>query len=125
MKGRVAKGFDWLAPFCFRYCHRLARAGRRRCPVAGTGFILEDSHVVCGDPGFPVYGTRSALGFYRQIGTRKGGGGLVVYHLYCSRLMRDFRNGTAAHSHVFYRWINEIPALLLIAIVLLAVVKPF
>ena len=52
-------------------------------------------------------------------------GGLVVYHLYYSRLMRDFRNGTAAHSHVFYRWINEIPALLLIAIVLLAVVKPF
>jgi len=39
--------------------------------------------------------------------------------------MRDFRTGTAQHSHVFYRWINEIPALLLIAIVLLAVVKPF
>ena len=52
-------------------------------------------------------------------------GGLVVYHLYCSRLMQEFRNGTASHSHVFYRWINEIPALLLIAIVLLAVVKPF
>jgi putative membrane protein len=39
--------------------------------------------------------------------------------------MRQFRAGTAHHSHVFYRWINEIPALLLIAIVLLAVVKPF
>ncbi|MDX2456975.1 MAG: CopD family protein [Gammaproteobacteria bacterium] len=52
-------------------------------------------------------------------------GGLIAYHLYCSRLMREFRNGTATHSHVFYRWINEIPALLLIAIVLLAVVKPF
>jgi len=52
-------------------------------------------------------------------------GGLIVFHLYCGRLMREFRNGTASHSHVFYRWINEIPALLLIAIVLLAVVKPF
>jgi putative membrane protein len=52
-------------------------------------------------------------------------GGLIVFHLYCGRLMREFRNGTATHSHVFYRWINEIPALLLIAIVLLAVVKPF
>jgi len=50
---------------------------------------------------------------------------LVVYHLYCLRIMRGFRAGTIQHSHVFYRWINEIPALLLIAIVLLAVVKPF
>jgi putative membrane protein len=50
---------------------------------------------------------------------------LVVYHLYCLKIMRQFRAGTARHSHVFYRWINEIPALLLIAIVLLAVVKPF
>ena len=52
-------------------------------------------------------------------------GGLIIFHLYCGRLMREFRNGTATHSHVFYRWINEIPALLLIAIVLLAVAKPF
>jgi putative membrane protein len=52
-------------------------------------------------------------------------GGLIVFHLYCAKLNREFRNGTAIHSHVFYRWINEIPALLLIAIVLLAVVKPF
>ena len=52
-------------------------------------------------------------------------GALVVYHLYCLKIMRSFRAGTATHSHVYYRWINEIPALLLIAIVLLAVVKPF
>ncbi|HUT40245.1 MAG TPA: CopD family protein, partial [Gammaproteobacteria bacterium] len=52
-------------------------------------------------------------------------GGLIVFHLYCLKIMREFRAGTAQHSHVFYRWINEIPALLLIAIVLLAVVKPF
>jgi len=52
-------------------------------------------------------------------------GGLIVFHLYCGRLMQEFRNGTAIHSHVFYRWVNEIPTLLLFAIVLLAVVKPF
>jgi putative membrane protein len=52
-------------------------------------------------------------------------GALVAFHLYCLKIMREFRAGTASHSHVFYRWINEIPALLLIAIVLLAVVKPF
>ena len=51
--------------------------------------------------------------------------GLIAYHLYCLKIVREFRAGTARHSHVFYRWINEIPALLLIAIVLLAVVKPF
>jgi putative membrane protein len=50
---------------------------------------------------------------------------LVVFHLYCLKIMRGFRAGSAQHSHVFYRWINEIPALLLVAIVLLAVVKPF
>jgi putative membrane protein len=50
---------------------------------------------------------------------------LIGFHIYCGLLVREFRNGTAHHSHVFYRWINEIPALLLIAIVLLAVVKPF
>jgi len=52
-------------------------------------------------------------------------GGLVIFHLYCYRLMLEFRSGTAQHGHVFYRWINEIPALLLVAIILLAVVKPF
>jgi len=50
---------------------------------------------------------------------------LVGFHVYCGILVGEFRNGTAHHSHVFYRWINEFPALLLVAIVLLAVVKPF
>ena len=50
---------------------------------------------------------------------------LIGFHLYCGRILLEFRTGTARHSHVFYRWINEIPALLLVAIVLLAVAKPF
>jgi len=50
---------------------------------------------------------------------------LIVFHLYCGKIIQEFRTGTARHSHIFYRWINEIPALLLIAVVLLAVVKPF
>jgi putative membrane protein len=52
-------------------------------------------------------------------------GTLVLYHLYCLVIMRELRARRARHSAVFYRWINEIPALLLIAIVLLVVVKPF
>ena len=51
-------------------------------------------------------------------------GGLLVYHLYCLIVIRRFRAQRNTRSHVYYRWINEIPALLLIAIVLLAVVKP-
>jgi putative membrane protein len=50
---------------------------------------------------------------------------LIGYHLYCWKLVREFRAGTARHSHVFYRWVNEVPSLLLIAIVVLVVVKPF
>lgn len=52
-------------------------------------------------------------------------GALLVFHLYCLKIMRELRTGTARHSAVFYRWINEIPALLLIAIILLVVAKPF
>ena len=50
---------------------------------------------------------------------------LVAYHLTCLKIMRAFREKTNRHGHVYYRWFNEVPALLLIAIILLAVVKPF
>jgi protoporphyrinogen IX oxidase len=50
---------------------------------------------------------------------------LVAYHLYCLKLVHQFRDDTNIRSHVFYRWFNEFPALILVAIVLLAVVKPF
>ena len=49
---------------------------------------------------------------------------LVAYHLYCGRLLADFKHDRNRHSHVWYRWFNEIPVVLLIAIVLLAVLKP-
>jgi putative membrane protein len=51
---------------------------------------------------------------------------LVAHHLWLGKLMRDFREDRNRHGHVFYRWINEIPALpILIAIVLLVLFKPF
>ncbi|HVC48869.1 MAG TPA: protoporphyrinogen oxidase HemJ [Burkholderiales bacterium] len=50
---------------------------------------------------------------------------LVAYHFYCGRLMKDFRAGKNHHTHIYYRWLNEFPVLILIAVVLLAVVKPF
>ena len=50
--------------------------------------------------------------------------GLIAYHFYCGKLVRDFAAGRNARSHVFYRWFNEIPVLFLFAIVILAVVRP-
>lgn len=50
---------------------------------------------------------------------------LIGYHLWCGRLLVDFRHDRNRHSHVFYRWFNEFPVLILVAIVLLVVMKPF
>lgn len=50
--------------------------------------------------------------------------GLVAYHLYCGKLMRDFKAGNNTRSHVWYRWFNEIPVLILFAVVILVIVKP-
>lgn len=48
---------------------------------------------------------------------------LVAYHIYCGKLMFDFRQDRNRHGHVFYRWLNEFPLLLMVAIVLLVVLK--
>jgi putative membrane protein len=50
---------------------------------------------------------------------------LVVYHVYCGKLMLDFRHDRNRYGHVFYRWLNELPVLLLIAIILLVELQPF
>jgi protoporphyrinogen IX oxidase len=50
---------------------------------------------------------------------------LVIYHLYCGKLLKDFKHDRNRNSHVFYRWFNEFPVLLLFAVIILVVVKPF
>lgn len=50
---------------------------------------------------------------------------LIAYHLYCGKLLMDFKHDRNRHGHVFYRWLNELPVLILIASVLLVVLKPF
>jgi putative membrane protein len=50
---------------------------------------------------------------------------LIVYHFYCGHLLKVFRDDNNQRSHVFYRWFNEIPVFMLIAIVILAITKPF
>ena len=49
---------------------------------------------------------------------------VIAYHGYCYKLMRDFAQDANARSSRWYRTFNEVPSLLLIAIVLLAVIKP-
>ena len=80
-----------------------------------------------------------ALGLYLYlvIGIGKGPGNgwmhaklaLVVlvigYHHACGSLLKKFENGQNKRSHTWFRWFNEVPVLLLLAIVILVVVKPF
>ena len=50
---------------------------------------------------------------------------LVFYHLYLGKLLYDFKHDRNKHSHVFYRWLNEVPVLFLAAIIILVIVKPW
>ncbi len=51
--------------------------------------------------------------------------GLIAYHLWCWRLVRVFARGANQNSSRWFRWFNEVPALFLVLIVILVVVKPF
>ncbi len=50
---------------------------------------------------------------------------LIAYHVMCHNRLEDFKRGRNTHSHVWYRWFNEVPVLLLTVVVILVVVKPF
>jgi putative membrane protein len=49
---------------------------------------------------------------------------LVVYHAWCGKLMLDFRAGRNTRSHIWFRWFNEFPTVVLFAAVFLVVFKP-
>ena len=50
---------------------------------------------------------------------------VIGYHHACGSLLKKFENGKNKRSHTWFRWFNEVPVLLLLAIVILVVVKPF
>ncbi|MCW8963734.1 MAG: protoporphyrinogen oxidase HemJ [Gammaproteobacteria bacterium] len=76
-----------------------------------------------------------ALGFWLWFGYGFTGGWLhaktalvavlVIYHIWCGKLMLDFKHDRNNKSHVWYRWFNEVPVMFLIAIIILVEVKPF
>lgn len=47
------------------------------------------------------------------------------YHLVCYKFLRDFAQDNNTKSHVYYRWFNEFPVLLLVVIIIMVIVKPF
>jgi putative membrane protein len=49
----------------------------------------------------------------------------IGYNHACGAILKKFEKGVNARSHVWFRWFNEVPAVLLLAIVILVVVKPF
>jgi putative membrane protein len=75
------------------------------------------------------------LGFYLWFGFGFAGGWLhaktllvmflVVYHLHCGQVLRRFLGGQNEKSHVWFRFYNEMPVLVLFAVVFLVVLKPF
>ena len=49
---------------------------------------------------------------------------LVVYHIWCGVILVQFKNDTNKKSHVWFRWFNEFPVVILVAVVFLVVLKP-
>lgn len=49
---------------------------------------------------------------------------LLIYHIWCGKLMFDFKNDRNKHTHVWYRYFNELPVIALIAIILLVELQP-
>jgi putative membrane protein len=76
-----------------------------------------------------------ALGLWLWLGYGFGGGWmhaklalvviLIGYHLYCGHLVKVFAADQNTRSHKFYRIFNELPVLVLMAVTILVVVKPF
>jgi len=50
---------------------------------------------------------------------------LIAYHVWCAAIVQDFKHDRNRRSHVWYRWFNEFPVLLLVAIVILVETKLF
>lgn len=75
------------------------------------------------------------LGTWLWLGYGFGGGwmhaklvlvaGLIAYHLYCGHLVKVFAEDRNTRNHKFYRFFNEVPVLILTAVTILVVVKPF
>ncbi|ASR90269.1 MULTISPECIES: CopD family protein [Alcaligenes] len=77
----------------------------------------------------------TGLGLFLYYGIGKGQGWmhakltlvliLFAFHGVCGRYLRQFQQGKQSRSHVFFRWFNEIPVIVLLLVLILVVIKPF
>jgi len=78
---------------------------------------------------FGIWLIRLNLHVYMQLGWMHAKLAMVVilwaYHIYLGKLYHTFKADQNKHGHTFYRWLNEFPVVLLVAIIILVVVKPF
>jgi putative membrane protein len=83
----------------------------------------------------PIGHLAIALGLWLWLVVGIGGGWLhaktalvvvlLVYNFYCKKLLGDFQAGRNTRSHVWFRWFNELPVVVLLVVTLLVVLKPF
>lgn len=83
--------------------------------IGALGTLLFGLAMIIAAPGYLAFGWLRAKLVLVAV--------LIGYHLWCHRLMRQLASGSG-RSQRWYRFFNEVPGLLLIAIVVLAVVKP-
>lgn len=50
---------------------------------------------------------------------------LILYHWWCGRILEQFKQNRNKRDHIYYRWFNEVPVLLLLLVLILVVLKPF
>ncbi len=50
---------------------------------------------------------------------------LIIYHVWCGKILADFKHERASRSPIWYRWFNEFPVIILLLTIILVVVKPF
>jgi len=82
-----------------------------------------------------VLAVLTGLGLYLYYGIGMGMGWihakillvlfLIIYHWVCGRYLKRFQNNQPTPSHVFFRWFNEIPVVILFAVLYLVIFKPF
>jgi len=83
----------------------------------------------------PLGGLAIVLGLWLWLGYGFSGGWLHAkttlvavlagYHWHCGRLLEQFRRGSCSKSHVWFRFYNELPVLVLLIVLFLVVLKPF
>ena len=124
-----------MPPASFAFTARVSPGAQNRSvPPALTRLVLAQAGRV--GPSVPIITARVASGSPATAGALSAGGAgwlhaklglvalLVAYHAWCGKLMMDFRRDRNTRSHVWFRWFNEFPVLVLVGAVLLVVYKP-